>query len=144
MTYNSDLIDEFRSCRGRTRDFRETPLLLLTTQGRVSGHQRTTPLVYLPDHDDFIVFALNGGAPEDPQWYLNLRASGTGAVETGERTVHVRASTVEGSEAEALWNRQIERVPQFADFRAKTTRAVPVVRLRPSGPGRPQAGSDPS
>ncbi|MEV8516427.1 hypothetical protein [Dactylosporangium sp. NPDC051484] len=31
------------------------------------------------------------------------------------------------------WRRQIDRVPQFAEFRSATTREIPVVALQPVG-----------
>ena len=47
-------------------------VLLLTTTGRKSGNEWTTPLIYDKDGDDVIVVASKGGAPRDPDWYRNL------------------------------------------------------------------------
>ena len=44
------------------------PLLLLTTTGRVSGHPRGAPLVYLPAGVDVVVVGSNWGQPHHPQW----------------------------------------------------------------------------
>jgi deazaflavin-dependent oxidoreductase (nitroreductase family) len=46
--------------------------LLLTTKGRRSGEERTTPLIYGKDGDRYVVVASKGGAPENPDWYRNL------------------------------------------------------------------------
>src|SRR5258708_34257358 len=48
------------------------PVLLLTTTGRKSGKQHTTPLVYLADGDGFVVVASNGGQGKLPNCGLNL------------------------------------------------------------------------
>ncbi|MGZ3675529.1 MAG: nitroreductase/quinone reductase family protein, partial [Ktedonobacterales bacterium] len=50
------------------------PVMLVTTTGRKTGKQRTTPVVYLPDGDRFIVIASNGGQGKLPNWWLNMRA----------------------------------------------------------------------
>src|ERR1700752_4427978 len=47
--------------------------LLLTTTGRKTGKQSTTPLIYENDGDHYVIVASKGGAPEDPGWYLNLQ-----------------------------------------------------------------------
>ena len=49
--------------------------LLLTTIGRKSGLQRTTPLIFARDGDNYLVVASMGGAPQHPQWYRNLVAN---------------------------------------------------------------------
>ena len=46
------------------------PVLLLTTTGRKSGKQRTTPLLYLEDAGRYVVIASVGGAPKHPAWYV--------------------------------------------------------------------------
>src|ERR1700692_1659379 len=51
------------------------PVLLLTTTGRKTGLQRTTPLLYLNDGDNLILVASYGGAPTHPVWWLNLQAN---------------------------------------------------------------------
>jgi deazaflavin-dependent oxidoreductase (nitroreductase family) len=52
-------------------------VLLLTTTGRKSGKQRTTPLVYMPHGNDFIVYPSNGGKESPPAWWLNLQTTPT-------------------------------------------------------------------
>ena len=46
-------------------------LLHLTTTGRKSGQQRTTPALYLRDEGRWIVVASNGGADWEPGWWLD-------------------------------------------------------------------------
>jgi hypothetical protein len=50
-------------------------VLLLTTTGRKSGKPRTTPLVYMPHGNDFIIYPSNGGKESPPAWWLNLQTT---------------------------------------------------------------------
>ncbi|MEU6428883.1 nitroreductase/quinone reductase family protein [Microbispora sp. NPDC046973] len=132
MTYNERVIEEFRGNGGVVADFAGIPLLLLTTTGARTGRSRTTPLVYLPDGDRLVVFAANGGADRSPAWYHNLMRAGTAVVEVPGRRYRVHPALVGPPERDDLWRRQIERVPQFAEFRAATTRDIPVIALEPA------------
>ncbi|MER7704789.1 nitroreductase/quinone reductase family protein [Kitasatospora sp. NPDC097605] len=131
--YNRKVIAEFRAAEGLVGgDFAGKTLLLLTTRGRRSGESRTTPLVYLRDGGRVIVFALNGGAPADPAWYRNLADTPEVTVELGPDTFAAHAVPLDAAEHEDVWARQIEVEPVFAEFRARTTRVVPLVELRPA------------
>ncbi|HET9847297.1 MAG TPA: nitroreductase/quinone reductase family protein [Candidatus Dormibacteraeota bacterium] len=44
-------------------------------RGAKSGDGITTPLVYGRDGDDYVVVASKGGAPENPQWFGNIKAN---------------------------------------------------------------------
>src|SRR5437867_10027386 len=52
--------------------WRGVPTLILTTTGRRSGQQRSTPLIFGQDGDHQVVVASKGGAPQHPDWYRNL------------------------------------------------------------------------
>lgn len=108
-----------------------SPVLLLLTKGRRSGRERTTPLLYLEDGEDFVVVASNGGAPSDPDWWLNLKADPAATVEIGEKRLRVRAREVGGEEKRRLWARLVEMYPSYADYQRRTDREIPVAVLRP-------------
>lgn len=131
--YNRKVIAEFRASGGRVAALPGIDVLLLTVRGARTGVPRTTPLVYLRDGDRLVVFAANGGAPRTPAWYHNLMAAGRATVETAGDRFPVRPVLVDGDERERLWARQIARVPQFAEFRAATSRVIPVVALARDG-----------
>src|SRR4051812_11302632 len=47
----------------------KSPVLLLTTTGRKSGRERTSPLLYFEDGENLVLVASNGGgAPPPPRW----------------------------------------------------------------------------
>jgi len=107
------------------------PVLLLTTTGRKSGMQRTTPLLYLEDGGRYVVVASVGGAPKHPAWYLNLLANPSVTIDVGRRKLAVTASTAPTEERARLWPLLVRMYRGYADYQAKTTRKIPVVILAP-------------
>ena len=104
-------------------------MLLLTTTGRKSGVNRTRPVGYLPDADQFVVCGSNGGADRSPAWALNLRSHPDATVEVGARTLSVVATEVTGAEYEDVWARYVAAYPGFAGYRTKTRRHLPIFIL---------------
>jgi len=128
--FNASIIEEFRANGGVVGGmFEGRDMLLLHTTGRQSGAARTSPLVYQPRGDSWVVFASYGGAPTDPAWFRNLLAQPDVDIEVGTDTVAVRARVAEGDEREQLWEAQKAAIPTFADYEAKTDRQIPVVVL---------------
>ena len=128
--FNRKIIEEFRANGGETfGPFKGRPLLLLTTTGARSGEQRTTPLVYTRDGDDFVIIASMGGAPKHPLWFINLRANPDATLEIGSEKFAARASIAEGPERDRLYAAQAATMPAFNDYQQKTTRQIPVVVL---------------
>ena len=107
------------------------PLLLLETTGRRSGVRRTVTLAYLPDGEDLVVVAANGGAARPPAWWLNLRAAGRGVADLGTARIPVRAVEVHGADRDRLWRRLAVSAP-VEHYRRRAARPLPVVRLRPA------------
>lgn len=105
--------------------------LLLTTTGRRSGEPRTVALTYVPDGDDYVVVASNGGADRDPAWWLNLTAKPDATVQVGAATVPVVAHVAAGDERRRLWPMLTAANPFYARYELLTARPIPVVVLRP-------------
>lgn len=112
----------------------KSPVLLLETVGRKSGKRRTRPLLYLPDDDRLVIVASKGGAPRDPDWWRNLKAKPRTTVQVGRRRIAVEAEEARGPERERLWPLLTAMYPSYAEYQKKTTREIPVVVLRPTGP----------
>jgi deazaflavin-dependent oxidoreductase (nitroreductase family) len=128
--WNAAIIDEFRANGGKVGgQFEGAAMLLLHTAGARTGKERVNPLVYTTDGDDLVVVASKGGAPSNPDWYHNLLANPDVTVEVGTDTMPVRARVAEGAERERLWSHQVEVMPGFAEYQAKTSRTIPVVVL---------------
>jgi deazaflavin-dependent oxidoreductase (nitroreductase family) len=106
-----------------------TEILLLTTTGRGSGEERTTPLIHRADAGRWVVVASNGGSTDHPSWYRNLSADDEATVQVKRDVVPVRARTATGEERERLWGLMTEVWPAYDDYQARTDREIPVVVL---------------
>lgn len=113
------------------RRFGTVEFLVLHTTGRRSGKPRSTPLSYTRDGDAFVVIASDGGAPRDPDWFVNVEARPDAEVEVSGRRVEVTAEVVAGPERQRLWDAAVRSYPAYALYQRRTAREIPVVRLRP-------------
>ncbi|GAB2973374.1 nitroreductase family deazaflavin-dependent oxidoreductase [Nocardioides montaniterrae] len=121
------------------------PVLLLDHVGRKSGKAFTTPLLYLPDGDDVVVVASQGGLPKNPQWFHNLVAKPDTTIHLrGERARPVRARVATPDERAELWPRLVEVYADFATYAAWTDREIPVVVLEPRVATGSPTGTDPT
>lgn len=105
-------------------------MLLLTTTGRNTGRQYTTPLQYYKDGRDIIVVGSNAGNPRHTDWWLNLLADPEADVQIKRKKRPVRAEEVLGQERERLWALLVEWYPSYSKYQRRTERRVPVVKLR--------------
>lgn len=129
--YNAQIIAEFRANDGKVGgDFEGANMVLVHHTGARSGTERVTPLVYRPDGDDWIIFASKAGAPDNPDWYHNLKANPDTTIEVGSERVEVTATELTGADRERVWEAQKADVPQFAEYEANTDRTIPVIALR--------------
>jgi F420H(2)-dependent quinone reductase len=108
------------------------PMLLLDHVGARTGKRRTTPLVYMPDGDDYVVVASKGGFPSDPGWLHNLRAHPRTEVQIGGRRTPVLAAEATDDERRRLWPRAVEHNPHWGRYQRRTDRQIPIVILRPA------------
>ncbi len=105
-------------------------MILVTHTGAKSGTSYTTPLVYLADGENQIIFASKAGADTDPHWYLNMKANPGVSVEVGAEKFAATAVEVTGAERDAMFANQAAKMPNFAEYAAKTSRVIPVIRLQ--------------
>jgi deazaflavin-dependent oxidoreductase (nitroreductase family) len=127
---NSKVIAEFRANAGKVGgQFEGTPLLLLSTVGAKSGAERLNPLAYLDDGERLVIIASYAGAEQSPPWYFNLRKNPEVGVELGGESFRARAQIIAEPERSALFQAMVAQSPVFADYQAKTKRAIPVITL---------------
>jgi deazaflavin-dependent oxidoreductase (nitroreductase family) len=107
--------------------WRGTEILLLSTRGRSSGEERTTPLIHRADGDRWIVVASKGGAPDHPDWYKNLEADPTALIQVKGERIPVRAVDADGDERDRLWKLMTEVWPAYDEYQQRTDREIPVV-----------------
>jgi deazaflavin-dependent oxidoreductase (nitroreductase family) len=130
--FNAQIIDEFRANGGKAGGmFEGKPLVLVHNVGAKSGKEYVTPLVYLAEGDDYVIFASKGGAPENPGWYHNLKAEPNVSIEVGDQKLDVLATEATGDERDRLYSAQEAVQPQFSEYAEKTDRKIPVIVLAP-------------
>jgi deazaflavin-dependent oxidoreductase (nitroreductase family) len=104
-------------------------VLLLTTTGRVTGNETTTPLIYNLDGNTPVIVASKGGAPDDPGWFKNLVKHPEVGVQIEGDRFRSRARVAEGEERERLWELMTQVWPHYDEYATKTDREIPVVVL---------------
>lgn len=108
------------------------PTLLLYSTGRKSGTRRTHALIFGQDGEDYLVVASMGGAPQHPQWYLNLAATPEAEIQVRASRLLVTARTAESpGERARLWQVMAGIWPNYDAYQARTEREIPVVVLSP-------------
>ena len=127
--WNTTIIEQFRAQGGKGVAQFGDALLLLHHTGARTGTVRVNPLAYFDDGDRLVIVASKGGAPQNPDWFFNLRANPDTTIEIGSETVEVRAAEITGDDYEQTWARVIAAMPGFADYQAKTARRIPLVAL---------------
>jgi deazaflavin-dependent oxidoreductase (nitroreductase family) len=90
--------------------------------------------MYLPhdtDPDVIYVFGTKGGAPTNPDWYVNVAVAGDGTIERGTETYEVTVRDLTGDERDRVYAEQARRYPGFADYERQTAgiRTIPVLEL---------------
>ena len=122
----------FRWTNGRAMSaMRGMPILPLTTVGRKTGRSRTTPLMYLPDGETYVITASNSGRAMHPAWFHNLQASPQARIELPGRRMDVSVNVATQTERGRLWPQLVSKAPFFDGYRRNTSRLIPMVILKP-------------
>jgi deazaflavin-dependent oxidoreductase (nitroreductase family) len=130
MLFGQEHVDRYVATDGEEgHDWRGTTTLILTTRGRRSGEQRSTPLIYQRDGDALLVVASKGGADEPPAWYLNLADDPAVTVQVRGDRYAARARVATAQEKPAMWQKMVATWPAYDDYQQKTSREIPVVVL---------------
>ncbi len=108
------------------------PIVVFTTRGARSGTVRKNPLMRVEHDGAYAMVASQGGAPEHPSWYHNLKAHPDQVtVQDGPKAWDGVAREVTGEETAQWWERAVAAYPDYADYQKKTTREIPVFVLEP-------------
>ena len=111
----------------------EFSTLLLTTTGRKTGKQHTTPLIYGRDQSQFVVIASQGGRPSHPGWYHNIQSNPNVELQVIADIFNATAKTVIGPQHKRLWQMMVKIYPPYDDYKEKASqfREIPLVIFRP-------------
>jgi len=111
----------------------DLPVIIVTNRGRKTGAIRKTPLMRVVDGPNYILVASQGGAPQHPLWYHNLKADPN--VEIRDKTevypMRVR-EVVDPGERERLWKIAVSTFPNYQEYQKKTDRLIPVFLAEPA------------
>ena len=131
--FNRGVVEEFRANGGKVGGpFEGGDLLLLHTTGAKSGQPRLSPLAYLTVDGKMLIVGSYAGAPKDPAWVHNLRATPKAHVEVGTDAYDVTVRELPDDEREAAYPKIIEVAPVFAEYQTKTSRVIPLFELIPA------------
>ena len=110
----------------------DSPTVLLTTIGRKSGREITTPVNIVPEGDSCYVVASLGGHDVSPQWYLNLEKNPRVWIQATDKKVPATARRLSREEKAELWPHLLKEGQAFwAYFQMFTKRDFPVVLITP-------------
>jgi deazaflavin-dependent oxidoreductase (nitroreductase family) len=88
-------------------------VLLLTTKGRLTGKDRTTPVFYLRDGESIIICNVNPGFEHTNPWVVNLRANPLAQLQIGRETGRYQAREATETEIEKFWPRLTALWPAY-------------------------------
>ena len=130
-----ELYESSGGTKGTTLRDTGIPVVVVTNLGVSSGKVRKTPVMRVEHDGKYAMVASKGGAPENPQWYYNLRANPLVEVQDGPHKQDMTARELSGAEREEWWDRAVAVFPNYADYKKKTTRQIPVFVLEPAAEG---------
>ncbi len=103
------------------------PAALITTTGRSTGRQRTTPTLYLRDGDRVILPASFGGRDASPGWYRNLKADPKVHIQIRGEHLDLIARDADDAERNLYWRKLIRIYPPYRGYRQAAHRVIPLV-----------------
>ena len=126
--------------KGRIRLSFVIPVLLLHCTGARTGIERTLPLLYVPDTDQFggdvragadiLLVASHGGQAHHPAWYFNLMAHRNIHCTLKGFTAAYEAKLLQGEQRAAAWQKAQRVYPGYDRYQARCDqREIPVFRL---------------
>jgi F420H(2)-dependent quinone reductase len=92
------------------------PIVLLTTTGRRSGKQHTTPVFHLRDGDRVILCNVTPSGERPNPWPLNLRAHPLAQVQVGAEVRTYRARAATPAELARYWPQLVWVWPAYERF----------------------------
>src|SRR6266487_1538008 len=88
-------------------------LLLLTTTGRRTSREHTTPVFYLRDGERLVVCNVNPGFERPNPWTLNLRANPIARVQIGPVSRIYQAREASEAEIDRYWPQLVQVWPAY-------------------------------
>jgi deazaflavin-dependent oxidoreductase (nitroreductase family) len=112
-------------------------MILVTMVGRRSGQQRTVALFGFRRDGGWLVVGSRGGSRRLPAWYRNLAADPAAVVQSGGRSVPIRARELGGEQYEAAFEQAAAAYPGYRVYRRRSPIHIPILLLEPVEPVEP-------
>ena len=134
MLFGDEHVEAYRRTNGAEgyEWLKGSKIILLTTIGHRSGEERTVPLIFGKDGEDYLIVASKGGADEPPAWYVNLEANSSVEVQDRGDVFPAIARTANDEERARLWPVMTKEWPDYDAYQTKTERQIPIVILERS------------
>ncbi|GLX93986.1 nitroreductase [Herbidospora sp. NBRC 101105] len=128
MLFGKEHVERYQATDGAEgHEWQGTTAALLTTKGRRTGKEHTTPLIYQKYGDAYLLVASKGGADAPPEWYLNLQANPEVGFQVLGDKFRARARTATPEEKPDMWRVMVAAWPDYDEYTKKTDREIPVV-----------------
>ena len=127
-----ELYESSGGTEGNTLRDTGMPVIIVTNRGRKTGAIRKTPLMRVVDGDRYILVASQGGAPQHPYWYHNLKADPKVEIRDKTEVFPMRVREVEDANERArLWAIAVETFPNYQAYQDNTQRTIPLFVAEP-------------
>jgi deazaflavin-dependent oxidoreductase (nitroreductase family) len=108
------------------------PVIIVTMRGAKSGNVRKIALMRVEHNGEYALVASRGGSDINPDWYSNLLAHPTEVlVQDGPEALEFTVREVFEAERDEWWERCVAVFPQYNEYRANTSRVIPVLIATP-------------
>lgn len=118
--------------RGATGHALAAQMILLTTTGRRSGHDRPVVLFGFRRGGGWAVVASRGGTRRLPSWYRNLAVDRSVRLQVGGISTPALARDLEGDEYESAFAQAAAAYPGYRLYRRESPIQIPIVLLEPA------------
>lgn len=130
MLFGKEHVERYRATDGAEgHEWQGTQTLLLTTTGRKSGQERTTPLIYAPAGDNAVTVVASNGGADAPAWYLNLQEDPEVQVQIKGDRFAARAREASAEEKPEMWRTMTAQWPAYDEYQQRADREIPVIVL---------------
>jgi F420H(2)-dependent quinone reductase len=132
MDWSREQVEKFEATNGaEANTIMDRPIIVLTSVGAKTGMLRKTALMRVEHDGEYAVVGSLGGAPKNPVWVYNLRKNPLVELQDGAVKKDYDVRELSGAERELWWGRSVEAFPQYAEYKTKTDREIPVFLLTP-------------
>jgi deazaflavin-dependent oxidoreductase (nitroreductase family) len=129
IVWTDNLVHRITRNRYGILDIAGLPNLVLTVPGRKSGIPRSTNLLTVPDGEEWLIAGSYFGAPKQPIWVGNLRATETAQIRYRQRDHTVSWREMTGVQRDQAWQTMRALWPNFDKYAERTDRLIPIFRL---------------